>query len=487
MKKARVAIVGGGVSGLALCKFLRDVDPERERFHVELFDTGERACGGRASSRSHEGEECDHGAQYVTLVDPVAIESFARPLVEAGALTTWSDARVGTLSREDGFKAFADGATRYIGVDGFRGVASALETCADAVRRPQWVGSMRVRRRDAKSGDVAEWSLASGDGARAKELGNFDFVVIAHNGKCAHRLVSTAKESDGRSSCAKLRDSLRCTFGVRPTGELERENKLVLSSVWSVIVTFEGAIDLGLQGAHVIDGGPLSWVSNMSAKRRGDGFANDCSATTYVLQSNAEYARDNKVPQEAIPADKALEVMETLVTALEETVSLPRGSLRLKVKSFRAQLWGAANPLTVCNQPCVLDLQSSTAAIGDWCTSGPPCVESAILSAHALARVLDERFGVAGERRTSSGTTKAVNAARPRWTVPNGSASAQGGFPGTNVPPMREASAAPTRDGARGGGGGGRGARGRGGRNASKGRQAPRTISASARSVYTSL
>ena len=493
MKRARVAVVGGGVSGLALCKFLRDVDPARERFRVELFDTGERACGGRLSSRSHEGEECDHGAQYVTLADPVAIASFARPLVDAGALSTWSDARVGTLSRAGGFEAFADGATRYVGVDGFRGVASALEECADAVRRPQWVGAMTVRRRDAKSGDVAEWTLASGDGARAKELGNFDFVVIAHNGKCAHRLASTAKESDGRSSCAKLRDSLRCAFGVRPTGELERENKLILSSVWSVIVTFEGALDLGLQGAHVIDGGPLSWVSNMSAKRRGDEFAKECANSTYVLQSTAEYARDNKVPQEAVPAEKALEVMETLVTALEQTVSMPRGSLRSRVKSFRAQLWGAANPLTVCNQPCVLDLKSSTAAIGDWCTSGPPCVESAVLSAYALAKVLDEHFDVAGQRRAPSGTTKSLDAARPRWTVPNGAASAQGGFPGTKVPPMREASAAPTREGGRGGGRGGRGGgrgrggRGRGGRNASNGRQAPRTISASVRSAYTPL
>ena len=312
-------------------------------------------------------------------------------------------------------------------------------------------------------------------------MGEYDFVVIAHNGKCAHRLASTAKGLDGRGACDKVTNALRCGFGVKPRADMERENKLLLSSVWSVMVAFDGALEFGFEGAHVIDGEPLSWVSNISAKRGGD-FAD--GRTRVVLQSTAEYARDNKVPQEAVPKEKSAEVVDTLVAALERALARPAGSLRGKVTSYKTQMWGAANPLNCANVSCVLDLDSSVAAIGDWCTDGPACVEAAVLSAYALARALDERYGDG----PLSESTIELNNARARWSLPKGVAnSAQGGFPGTTgVPEMREASQAPAKDRSggrgRGRGRGGRrsGGRGRGGGRRSDGR-APSTASATAR------
>jgi predicted NAD/FAD-dependent oxidoreductase len=460
----RIAIVGGGISGLALAKFLRDVDSDRRRFELHLFDTGERACGGRASSKALSGVDVDHGLQYFTLSSDVARESFARSLVDAGALTSWSDDVVGILDAASGrFTAFSDGAERFVGVDGFRGMSEELVKHCDVVHRPQWVGAMHPVRRD-DDGNVVEWALASNESDRAKQLGTYDFVVVAHNGKCAHRLASTAKDEDGRSACEKVKSSLRCGFGVKPRDELSRENKLVLSSVWSVMVVFDGVHDFGdgFEGAHVVDGGPLSWVSNISAKR-GAVSQEGAKETRVVLQSTAEYARENKVPQEAVPKPKSKEVMETLVGALEKSLKLEPNTMLSKVTMYKTQLWGAANPLNVCNVPCVLDLRTSTAAIGDWCTSGPACVESAVLSANALAQALDDYFPDA----TPGAATKALNAARPRWTLPNGATSAQGGFPGTSVPEMREASPVPER---RRGGGRGRGPRGRGGGRGGRGR-----------------
>lgn len=473
---ARIAIVGGGVSGLSLAKFLRDVDPSREKFHLEIFDTGERACGGRASSKALDGADVDHGLQYFTLASDVARDAFARPLVECGALAEWSAAAVGTLS-EGEFRAFDDDVARYVGVGGFRAMSEALESNADAVRRPQWVGAMSPSRFD-DDGRASAWTLATNASDRAKRLGEYDFVVIAHNGKCAHRLASTAKGRDGRGACDKVTNALRCGFGVKPRVDMERENKLLLSSVWSAMVAFDGAIDFGFEGAHVVDGEPLSWVSNMSAKRGGD-FSD--GRTRVVLQSTAEYARDNKVPQEAVPKEKSEEVVDTLVAALERALGRPTGSLRGKVTSYKTQLWGAANPLNCANTPCVLDLDANVAAIGDWCTDGPACVESAVLSAHALARALDERYG---DGPLSEFTVELKNA-RARWSLPKGVNSAQGGFPGaTGVPEMREASRAPAtgRGGGRGRGrGGGRGrGRGRGGGRRSGGR-ASSPASASAR------
>jgi len=184
----RIAIVGGGISGLALAKFLRDVDSDRRRFELHLFDTGERACGGRASSKALAGVDVDHGLQYFTLSSDVARESFARSLVDAGALTRWSDDVVGILDAASGrFTSFSDGAERFVGVDGFRGMSEELVKHCDVVHRPQWVGAMHPVRRD-DDGNVVEWALASNESDRAKQLGTYDFVVVAHNGKCAHRL-----------------------------------------------------------------------------------------------------------------------------------------------------------------------------------------------------------------------------------------------------------------------------------------------------------
>ena len=123
------------------------MDDTRATFHVNIFDTGERACGGRSSSKALEGVDVDHGLQYFTLASDVARESFARPLVECGALADWSAAAVGAL-REGEFRAFDDDVARYVGVGGFRAMSEALESNADEVRRPQWVGAMSPSRFD---------------------------------------------------------------------------------------------------------------------------------------------------------------------------------------------------------------------------------------------------------------------------------------------------------------------------------------------------
>ena len=450
---SRVAIVGGGIAGLSLASFL---SRGSANVHVTVFDTGERACGGRLSSKSIDGVDVDHGAQYFTSTSQVFREEFVKPLLEAHVVDTWSDAAVGVLRSGEGFEAFKDGADRYVGVGGFRALAEHLEGYADDVRRPQWVGAMSASRFDT-NGRITEWRLATSDNDRAKQLGVFDFVVIAHNGKCAHRLASTAK---GDGACHKVRNSLKCVFGVKPNDEIAAENRLVLSSIWSVMVVLEGDFDFGFEGAHVVDGEPLSWVSNISAKRKAGASASSSSAgkTCIVLQSTAEYARDNKVPQEAVPKEKAREVMESLVAALERCTNR---TLLDKVVDFKSQLWGAANPLNVANVDAVLDFDTNTAAIGDWCSTGPACVESAVLSAHALATALDEHFS--GE--TLSAKSRALASARVKWSLPrNGANTSQGGFPGTNVPSTREASPMPPKRSGRGRGGrGGRGGR-RGGR-----------------------
>lgn len=97
----------------------------------------------------------------------------------------------------------------------------------------------------------------------------YDFVVVVYNGKCVYRLVLMVKDEDGRSACEKVKSSFRCGFGVKSRDEFFCENKFVFSSVWLVMVVFDGVYEFGdgFEGVYVVDGGFLLWVFNIFAKR----------------------------------------------------------------------------------------------------------------------------------------------------------------------------------------------------------------------------
>ena len=89
-----IAVVGGGVSGLVLGKELAS-----RGLHATVFDTGEHACGGRASSREAADEQgrrfsFDHSTQYMTCTKGSSFESMAkewarRVFLRSGRRTGW--------------------------------------------------------------------------------------------------------------------------------------------------------------------------------------------------------------------------------------------------------------------------------------------------------------------------------------------------------------------------------------------------------------
>lgn len=78
------------------------------------------------------------------------------------------------------------------------------------------------------------WKL-SGEG---RQQGVFDAVVIAHNGKCANRLV-------GPTGAPKVASQL---MGLR------------LSAIWAVMVAFEGDVGAPFEGAFVQGSDVLTWA-----------------------------------------------------------------------------------------------------------------------------------------------------------------------------------------------------------------------------------
>ena len=147
------------------------------------------------------------------------------------------------------------------------------------VRRPCWVGSM--------AHSEAGWRLAG----RGRDQGTFAAVAIAHNGKCANRLLSGTGADDVERQMRSLR----------------------LSSIWALMVAFDAgelcraapAVAAGMEGAFIgcagLEGSSLAWVANNTAKlgtRQG-------RVQCWTLLSTDAFGKAIKVPQESVPAEAA--------------------------------------------------------------------------------------------------------------------------------------------------------------------------------------
>lgn len=85
----RVAVVGGGISGLACASVLKD-----QGCNVTVFDRG-RSAGGRLATRTPRDADApafDHGAPYFTARDP-RFGRYVRSWIEAGICTKWDASR----------------------------------------------------------------------------------------------------------------------------------------------------------------------------------------------------------------------------------------------------------------------------------------------------------------------------------------------------------------------------------------------------------
>ena len=414
-----VAIVGGGISGLVAGSRLSAAGLD-----VTVYDTGERACGGRASSRAVPAPsrssfwEFDHSTQYFTATPGSEFAALVRDWEDQGLVTRWPEGAVGVLSNGT-FEPFHDGLERYIGVGGYQPLCESIAGDCTRVVRPQWVGEMKPQ-------GNGRWQLAKGPGR--KPLGTYDFVVISHNGKCAARLAGTAKWSSGQKAAAKVERSLQCAFGVRPLDQLQRQQKLILSSIWVLMFVSPTPLDLAWEGAHITGSPTVAWASNITAKRRHGSSTTDPTSPgeeCWVVHSTPQFAKANKVPQENIPDAKGDEVTSTMLRALEDSLGIAPGSIQPVYT--RVQLWGAANPLTVAGVPAVFDSESHTGACGDWCL-GPPCIEAAASSALALADAIEALL--VPESAAKPEAAAMLNSLTVKWSPAQSAASPLGGFPG---------------------------------------------------------
>lgn len=178
--------------------------------------------------------------------------------------------------------------------------------------------------------------------ARGRPRGEFDAVVIAHNGKCANRLVASA--------------------GGVPS-VLRQLRRLKLSAAWVVMVAFDGdprCDNDALHGMHVRGCASLAWAGCNNSKL--DALAH-APLHCWTLISTDEYGQANKVPQENVPPEVAARVTAELLGAWKQAMGV---STLPPVAYSRAQLWGAALPRTTPGVECIWDAEGRVGTCVEW-------------------------------------------------------------------------------------------------------------------------
>lgn len=355
-----VGIIGGGMSGLVCALYL-----EKRGIKSTVFDTGIHGLGGRMGTRTIDPQPLtfDHAAQFFTVSDP----NFAEMVdlwSKNGLVRQWHGA-IGELKSGGCFSPLPPSPPRYIGVNGMRPLSESIlsETSLVNVVRPCWVSKLEPFN--------GKWYLSE----NGKPCGHFDAIVIAHNGKCANRLLA----SSGLPLIAR------------------QMKRLDLSSIWALLAAFEDplpvpsiASEIPLEGAFVKGIDSISWMANNTTKLFG---TQSSRPHCWTFFSTAAFGKQNKVPQESIPSSTAEKVKEAMLEGVEIALGLPENSLKKPFYS-RLQLWGAALPTNSPGVPCIFDPRGRAGICGDWLLGSS--LESAALSGMALANQIADYFQSVG-------------------------------------------------------------------------------------------
>jgi hypothetical protein len=300
----RIAVIGGGVSGLSSARVLHD-----QGHQVRVFEKS-RGLGGRVATRRVDGVSFDHGAQSFTARDPVfvrAIEAWC----EHGVVAPWQP-RIGTAQRGRIMDS-PDRQQRYVAVPGMSALGAHLGAGLDIMREVRVLPPGRQGTR---------WALRSEDGA---DLGLFDILIVSVPAPQARELLASAAPQ-----LAQTADEVSYT------------------PAWAVMLESEGRAELEYDGLF-FDDGILAWTARNDSKpgRKGD---------TWVLHASPDWSAANL---QASPDAVGIE----LTTRFCDATGIKPGSV--EVASVHRWLYSLVpSPLSV---GALWDAELQLGVCGDWC------------------------------------------------------------------------------------------------------------------------
>lgn len=279
-----------------------------------------------------------------------------------------------------------------------------------------------------------KWKLQAG----GRVLGYFDQLVIAHNGKCADRLMSN-------TPAKALHRLLQVNFAASVNNKGSGGNtKMTLNSIYSL--TFCISKSKLSQALNKNNGGGKQLVMLLPDEPFISGFVqnepalrfltcqtrkhasklnHDQDLEVWTVLSSPSFASKYKAPQEFLPADTVQQVTSLLLQAVERCCCLGLGSpgssigaLESSVLESRLQLWGAALPLNTWQSSSrtststgnsntrqldgfLYDAEHSVGVCGDWLLE--PSIAGAWTSGRQLANHLMEGFQQQQQQQQGNG------------------------------------------------------------------------------------
>ncbi|XVE89910.1 hypothetical protein DITRI_Ditri20bG0033700 [Diplodiscus trichospermus] len=254
---------------------------EKRGVKSTVFDTGMHGLGGRMGTRVIDPQQLifDHAALFFTVSDSRFAELVGYWL-EKGLVRQWQGS-VGLLELGGLFVPLPSSPPKFIGVKGMHPLADSLlsETSMVNVVRPYWISKLEPFN--------GTWHLSE----NGKPRGHFDAIVIAHNGKCANRLLA----SSGLHLIAR------------------QMKRLELSLILALLAAYEDPLPIGdgkvtFEGAFVKGVDSVSWMANNSVKLL-------CSQGVQLFPSTLQIAdylqSDGACPEEfALGLDKEFRAIE---------------------------------------------------------------------------------------------------------------------------------------------------------------------------------
>jgi predicted NAD/FAD-dependent oxidoreductase len=420
-----IAIIGGGISGLSAAQHLQ----LHSNWNITVFDTGRLRVGGRCSSRLQNDIEknektnkdavltkCiyDHAAQIITVPKNTPTQNFDsfRRQVE-----TWRNECIlkpfpeGSLVEVDYCKT--DTSTSHEEHDSKRTIITRPVSSHDKFYPVHGMGHIPLAMLSPNVKYHQDTWISPGNGVKfignpskpqwtiqsnGQRYGTFDEIIIAHNGKCADRLMSKTPAKD-------VHRLLEVDF--RPTVPEWGGKKMTLNSIYSLTFVLKGndgakiddVVGKDTLGAFLCNAPDVKFLAMQSKKYPVPELPN---YQVFTLLSSPKFAKKYKGPQENLPQDTIEKVTHLMTTALEESLGLKKGSIEDSIFESRLQLWGAAVPLNVWKSKALDDFHGGfiydhdygVGVCGDWLLD--PSIAGAWESGRRLAWWISENKGTVG-------------------------------------------------------------------------------------------
>jgi predicted NAD/FAD-dependent oxidoreductase len=389
-----IAVIGGGLAGLSFAERLTKKELNTG-VEVTVFDTGRVRPGGRCSSRQANDRPTnndaaggaghvlskyryDHAAQVIAIDEerfPEFTDQVQQRWVPAGILRPFPPkslfriesaalrhdlqpmmtGSVPTPNEKDSDRPHHDdnASSSLSSVPAYyyapRGMGSLITDGMIAqsgglysVRQDVWISPSNGVKHN-KDGSHGKWTLQ----AKGRVQGRFDEIVIAHNGKCADRLMS-------QTPAKHVHRLLRVKFD--STAPIV-SNKMTLNSLYSYTFCLPKSASalshaLGDDRATFMCGfvencDDIKFLTCQTTKldQPVDTMATDPHHEVWTVLSSSQFAKAHKAPQESLGEEVVANVTRMLGESLESYFHLPPGSVTRSVVDPRLQLWGAALPL----------------------------------------------------------------------------------------------------------------------------------------------